>query len=409
MPEHWKRHAVAAFWSALALFALAEFALDRSLAPWLNSAALESIPLFALAGELAAASGIAGRILDVVDAFVRGADARCVLGCAAFATVSGVGPAAVRAEGARLLPDMPHAGRAAGRAAGLLAASAGLSIIIPASVPLTVYAAVTGTRTNIIFTASFVPGVLTAAALLAVVLARGRARGGGNASATLPRPARSLALRRAGWSLGLPLLVLSSLFTGVFTAPQAAAFACAYAACVGVFAHRMLTKEAAAGALARVAATASVVLLTAGVGGAAVALLEAHGLTEAMAAALFSLCGGRIGAILCINAALLLAGCFMSMPSIIILIVPLFLPLARMAGLGVPQFGAMAAVNLAIGLITPPHAATIAAAAKVAGVGKWTAARGALPSLCAMLLCLGAVAFVPEISLWLPRVFGWIL
>lgn len=117
--------------------------------------------------------------------------------------------------------------------------------------------------------------------------------------------------------------------------------------------------------------------------------------------------GGRIGAILLINIVLLIAGCFLDMPAIINLLVPPLLPLALRCGMSLPHFGVMVVIYIAIGLLTPPQAHNLEAAAHLAGVDMREAARGATPCLVAMLATLAVVAFVPTLSLWFPRLLGW--
>ena len=388
------------------------FMLSYSLAMRFNSPALISIPLFALAGELAVAAGITERLLNVADVLGgRGrhaVGARTILGCTLFASVSGVGPAAVTAEGKRLIPEMLRAGYSREAAAGAIACAAGLSIIIPASIPLTIYAGTVGIQTNIVFTASFFPGLLVAAALLGAMCVYSRLRLSERKQRSLAFGRRVLIVRDAAWSLLMPVLVLSSLFTGFFTAPEAAAFASAYAIGVGAFVHRSIRWLDVREALARAAVTASTVLLMAGVGGLFVMLMDACGFSARMGDDLYRLAGGRLGSILLMNVVLLFAGCFMDMPAIITLLAPLLLPLAGKCGLSIPHFGVMVVINIAIGLVTPPQAYNIAAAAKEAGVGIWAAARAAVPFLATMLVCLMVVAYLPELSLWLPLAFGWV-
>ncbi|MCC8190738.1 MAG: TRAP transporter large permease [Planctomycetes bacterium] len=379
-----------------------------SLSVRLNSPALISIPLFALAGELAVAGGITRRLLAVADVIGgRGRitlGLRVVLGCALFASVSGVGPAAVSAEGSRLIPEMTRAGYRRETAAGIIACAASLAIIIPASIPLTIYAATVGMSTNIVFTASLVPGIVVAGSLATAILVHATVRlpGGGTR-----RPDRRRFVGKAIPSLAMPILVLTALFTGFLTAPEAAAGAATYALAVGALLHRQLDGGAIRRACGRAAVSASAVLLLAAVGGLFTTVLEESGFSHHLGEILYRTAGGRTGAILFLNASLLLAGCFLDLPAIISLLVPILLPLAVRCGLSLPHFGAMVATNLAIGLVTPPQASNITAAAAVAGVDRRQVGRAALPFLAAMLFALLLVALVPEVSLWLPRLLGW--
>lgn len=388
------------------------FLLQYSLAMRLNSPALVSVPLFVLAGELAAESGIADRLLEIADALIgrppRSAGARTILGCALFATVSGVGPAAAGAAGRRFIPGLLAAGRRPEAAAGLVAASAALAIVIPTSMPQTLYAAATGMVTNIVFTATFIPGLLLAALLLAA-LALSRPPGNAGAAAPIAAPGRRLlsAIRDGKWAILLPVLVLSALFSGFFTAPEAAAFASAYAAAAGRLAFGRLRGGELWDVLGRAAVTASGALLLVGMGGLFLMVLEACGFTQWLAGAMFEYAGGRAGSIFLMILILLGAGCVLDVPAVIALVAPPLLPLAERSGMSTAHFGVMVVVSLAIGLVTPPQASNLEVASELAGVGLRASARASAPFLLAMLLCLLAVAYVPELSLWLPRRFGW--
>ena len=414
--------AAAAFFSGVLMLGLNPtplpngFMLNYSLAMRLNSPALISIPLFALAGELAVAAGITERLLNVADILAgRGKNAvgaRTIFGCTLFATVSGVGPAAVTAEGKRLIPDMLRSGYRPQAAAAAIAAAAGLAIIIPASVPLTIYAATTGIQTNIVFTASFIPGLLIAGSLFLVTMIyasfqRSKGRDSSPHSSTSSQKIHLVILNDAKWALLMPLLVLSALFTGLLTAPEAAAFASVYAVAIGFLCHKSLKTSDLKKALANAATVASAVLLLAGVGGLFTMLLDACGFSQRLSDAIYAFSGGAAGSILVINGILLAAGCFLDMPAIINLVVPPLLPLAVLCGMSLPHFGVMVVVNIAIGLLTPPQAHNISAAARQAGVSMSDAAKAAWPYLLAMTSCLLAVSYIPDLSLWLPGLFGW--
>lgn len=388
-----------------------DFFINYSLAMRLNSPALLSIPLFAVAGELAVACGIAEQLLNVADLFgghgSRAVGPRTILGCTLFATVSGVGSTAVTAESKRLVPKMVRAGFTREAAAGALACAAVLSIVIPASVPMTIYAATIGLPMNVIATASFFPGLMLSALMLLVMYFYSRRK---LASRRLWRdPARrwAVVLWGARWSLLLPLIVLPALFTGFFSAPEAAAFSCVYCLAVGRFGHGRMNASAVWDAMAKSATGTAAVLLLAGVGNLFAMLMDGCGFSERLADAVFHLCGGKLGSILAINVFLLVAGCFMDMPAIISLLVPLLLPLARMCGMGLPHFGVIVVMNMAIGLVTPPQAWNIAAASQASGVAMWKTARAASPFIAAMVACLLLVSYWPGLSLWFPRLFGW--
>ncbi len=373
-----------------------DFFVDYSLALRLNSPALLSIPLFALSGELAVAGGIADRLLSVAALLgghgSRAAGPRTILECAFFATISGVGSTAIKAESQRLLPQLTRAGYSRETAAGALACAAVLSIIIPASVPLTVYAATITMVPNIVATAAFFPGVLMALTLLAAMTWYSSVRFSG---------------KKFHLDLLLPATVLSGVFTGFFTAPEAGAYSCAYCLLVGKFLHKSLRVRDVWKTIPKAATGAAAVLLLAGMGGLFAMLMSGCGFSERVAEIVFRYMGGRVGSILLMNAFLLGAGCFLDMPAIISLLVPLMVPLVAKCGMPLAHFGVMVVMNIAIGLVTPPQAWNIAAASQMAGVPPWRTARAMLPFFFPMVGCLLVVSFWPDLSLWLPRFFGW--
>lgn len=387
-----------------------DFFLEHGLAMRLNSPALISIPLFGLAGELAVFAGISERLLNLADAMSgrgrRSVGARTVLGCTLFASISGVGPAAVAAEGKRLAPAMLSGGYPKKFAAGAIACAAALSIIIPASVPLTVYAATIGVLTNIVFAASFIPGLVIAAALFLTMYVYSRFGGMGREPA---HPVMTLlpALFQARWAVLLPVMVLAFLFTGFLTAPEAAAFSCAYSLLVARLHGIRFGGRELIDIFGRAATGAAVILILTATSGLFVMLANLSGLSESAADLVYGGVGGRVGSILFMNALLLAAGCVLDMPAIITLIAPLLLPLAERCDMSLPHFGVMVVVNIAIGLVTPPQAWNLAAASAAVGIHPREAARGAVPFLAVMLAVLLLVSFMPELSLWFPRLMGW--
>ena len=388
-----------------------DFFINYSLAMRLNSPALLSIPLFAVAGELAVASGVAERLLGVADLFgghgSRAVGTRTILGCTLFATVSGVGPTVINAESKRLVPKMVRAGFTREAAAGALSCAAVLSIVIPASVPMTIYAATIGLPMNVIATSCFLPGLLLSALMLLVMHWYSRRRLVSQRLWRDPTRRWLVVLWGAKWALLLPLIILPALFTGFFSAPEAAAFSCVYCLAVGRFAHGGMDAAEVWNSMARSATGTAAVLLLAGVGSLFAMLMEGCGFSDRLADTVFRFCGGRAGSILAINILLLVAGCFMDMPAIISLLIPLLLPLVRMCGMQLPHFGVVVVMNVAIGLVTPPQAWNIAAAAEASGLDMWRTARAAAPFIAVMVGGLLLVSYWPGLSLWFPGLFGW--
>ncbi len=411
------------------------FRHGSELAALFRSPGLISIPMFVLAGELAVAAGIAHRLCVCAESLaggIAGAFAgrggtggsrlevglQGILGISLFATVSGSGPAAVVAEGKRLAGDLTGTGLPSSPSVAFAAAASMLCLVIPPSPALTLYAAASGGVTTLAFTASFVPGLLLALLLFATF----HLMGGGAAE---PRPgvtncsaanvdgpdasARQNVfhgeLSITLFALALPIIMGIAFFGGYLTAPEGAAFACAYAALYG-WSRRVLNKAACINLLTRAAVTAGGVLFMAAMGGLFNAMLREHHLQDQFARMILGNYG-HAGGLIAVTLIPLLAGCFVETPAIVTLVAPFLLPLAERSGIGVVQYGTVIAVASAIGLITPPFAAINAAVEETFGFGGHTTPRHLLPYIIAAVSLLALTALAPELSLWFPRWWGW--
>ncbi len=405
------------------------FRHGHELAVLFSSPGLISIPLFVLAGEIAVAAGIthrlfllAGNLAGSVTGKERhdrtrfGASLQAVLGMGLFASVSGSGPAAVTAEGKRLAGDLTHTGLPTSQSSAFAVAVCTICLVIPPSPALTLYAAASGIATTLAFTASFVPGLLMALLLFITLRLCGIGTGeppvdraDGRAAAGPASSARRIVFRdelaATLFALALPVLALAGFFSGFLTAPEGAAFMCAYSLVYG-FSRRVLKLPLLLPILTRATVTAGGVLFMAALGALCNIMLREQHLQDQFAKLILH-DYGRAGGLIVINLIPIIAGCFLETPAVVTLVAPFLFPLAEGCGLAVVQYGAVIAVASAIGLITPPYAANSFAAAETFGLGRQTALRHLLPYFVAALILLALTTLAPELSLWFPRLWGW--
>ncbi len=382
-----------------------------SLADFLNSPSLISIPLFVLAGEMAVASGAARRLVNIARLLAGSSRPALgmVLAAVFFACLSGVGPAAAGVVGLAFIPAMIKAGWKGEEAASLDAASAGLALVIPASMPLTLFAAMAGIHTNHLFAASFVPGLIMGTAVILCLYRRGAPQG----KKSIDTTARRLTwadVYEAKWAISLPLLVLIALFTGFLIAPEAAAFSAVYAALIGRFAYKTLSFPRLWQALRRSAVTASAALAVAAAASMFYNIPGLHDAPERFCLFLNTLVGGteNVTALLVIVCALtLLGGFFFDVASLIVILAPLFIPLTTFTFLTPVHLGVVMTICLAISLSTPPECKNLEKASAIAEVPVARAFHSVTPYLLFFLAVLALVVRFPYISAMFPTLFGW--
>ena len=213
------------------------------------------------------------------------------------------------------------------------------------------------------------------------------------------------ALGRALPSLGLPLLVMGGIVGGVFTATEASAVAVVYALALAL-AYREVRIRDLPEVLVAAGATTGIVMILVGTSAALSWILAYDRVPQGVADALLSLGESPVAVLLAINLILLAVGTFMDMTPAVLIFTPIFLPVVTALGVDPVHFGIVMVLNLCIGLCTPPVGSVLFVGCAVAGAEVTRVVRPLLPMYLAMLVVLGLVTFVPELSLWLPRWLG---
>jgi C4-dicarboxylate transporter DctM subunit len=367
---------------------------------------LLAIPFFILASAFLTTGGVARRLIRFAIAAVghlRGGLAiASVLACMLFAAVSGSSPATVAAIGSIVIGAMIKSGYPQKYAAGIICNAGTLGILIPPSIVMVVYAAATETSVGQLFMAGVIPGLLLGLMLmLAIFFSAHKFK-----IPTQPRASfRELlvAARDAIWGLGLIFVVMGGIYGGIFTATEAAAVAAVYAFIVALFIH----KDMGWGEVPHVFAEAgkvTVMLLFI----IANAMLFAHVLTteripQTMAETIVGWGLAPWQFLIVVNIILLIAGNFMEPSSILLILAPIFFPIATQLGIDPIHLGIIMTVNMEIGMITPPVGLNLFVTAGVTGMPLWEVVKAAMPWLMVMLSFLIIVTYIPQVSLFLPR------
>jgi C4-dicarboxylate transporter, DctM subunit len=376
-----------------------------------TSYVLLAVPLFILAAEFMNSGSIMDRLLRFCNALVgrfRGGLAQVnVVQSIVFASMSGSALADAAGSGKLMQTLMTKDGKyTPSFAAALSAASSVIGPIIPPSIPLVLYALVSDTSIGYLFLGGVIPGLLLGAAQSALIALTARRR---NFPVEPPVPMRELP--RITWeafpALLMPIILLGLLYSGVTTPTEAAAAAAAYALLASAVIYRSITAKDVYRSLANSARiTISIGMLIAG---ALVFnyVITAENIPRTLAALLKGYELSPLAFLLLVNLLLLALGCFLEGTTILLVIVPVLLPTAAAVGVDPVHFGVVAVVNIMIGLITPPYGLLLFMMVKIADVPLKDLVRDIMPFLGAMLGALALITLVPDLVLWLPRLFGY--
>jgi len=372
---------------------------------------LLAIPFFVLAGNLMNTGGMTHRIFDVarllVGQLAGGLAHVNVVASMIFAGMSGSAVADAVGLGTIEIPAMVRAGYRKRFAAALTAVSSTIGPIIPPSIPFVIYGAIANVSIGALFLAGIVPGLMMGGALMIAIALMAR---GGRMPRSAARPPLRVALPvllDAVPALLMPILVVGGILTGIVTPTEASVLATLYALGLGLFYY----KELKFGDLAEIfwisgRETVQVLIIIAGAGALGWVLVQQQ-IPNAIIRGILSISSNPWIVLLMVNVILLVLGCFMETIAIMIIVTPIFLPLMLKIGISAEQFGVIMVLNLMIGLLTPPVGLCLFAISSTSQVpiSELFAEMG--PYLAALLVVLAIVTFVPEVSIWLPRQFGF--
>lgn len=344
--------------------------LSQKLIEGADSYPLLAIPFFVLAGELMNAGGMSRRIVDAAMAWIGhvrgGLGYVAVLAALLMAAMSGSATADAAVLGVILLPMMRSAGYDVPRSAGLISTAACIAPVLPPSVALIIFGVIANVSIGKLFMAGLVPALLMGAALLgtwAWMVRRQAIAPGQRKSAA----ERWKAVRRAGWSLLMPVAVVGGMKAGLFTATEAAVVACAYAFFIGTVVHRELpVRNLYSILVAAVRSTAVVVFLI------AAALVSAWLITvsevpQQITNLLAPLRDDPRLLMLVIMVIVFVIGTALDFAPTLMILTPVLMPVVKAAGIDPVYFGVLFIINNSIGLITPPVGTVLNV---VAGVGR---------------------------------------
>jgi tripartite ATP-independent transporter DctM subunit len=376
----------------------------------MNVFTLLAIPFFIYAGDLMVRGGIASRIVAFAGTMfghLRGGLGQVNIAASTlFGGISGSAVAEAAAVGGLMIPQMKARGYGADYAVNVTSMAALIALLLPPSHNMIIYSISGGGRISIadLFTAGIIPGLLLAAALMVTAYFVARHRGYPTEAFPGYRAVgRALVVAVPG--LLLIGIIFGGVRSGVFTATESSCIAVFYALLVTLFVYRAMTWKAFVEATLGAVKTTAMVLLIIGTAAAFAWLMAYLKIPAQLIDWLSSISSNPLMILLMLNIILLLLGTFMDMGPTIIIATPIFLPVVVAYDIDPVHFGVILILNLGIGLNTPPVGAVQFVACAVGKISVWQAMRSIWPFYGAGLVVLGLVTYVPEISLWLPRLF----
>ncbi|HEV8314066.1 MAG TPA: TRAP transporter large permease subunit [Burkholderiaceae bacterium] len=368
-----------------------------------------AIPFFILAGNFLTHGGVAKRMIAFATSLVGhwhgGLALAGIVACAMFALVCGSSVATVVAIGSIILPAMVRQGYPARFGAGVIITAGSLGILMLPSIPKVIYAIATNTSIGALFVAGLLPGSLLTVMLCTVTWYLAKKRG-------YPRLQKATwgqrwtAFRESVWGLMLVVIIIGGIYSGIFTATEAAAMAAAYAFFISVFVYKDIGFKDVPRVLLS-SANLSAMLLYIITNAVLFSFLMSHeNIPQAMADWIIGKDLGVVGFLLLVNVILLLAGNVMEPSSIILIFAPILHPAAMRLGIDSVHLGILIDANMEVGLCHPPVGLNLYVASGISKLSISELTVAVLPWLATMVIFLIIVTYWPSLSLWLPRVMG---
>ncbi|KRA50696.1 TRAP transporter large permease [Devosia sp. Root635] len=370
-----------------------------------------AVPLFILAAEIMNSGTLSERLLKWCDAVVgrfRGGLAQVnILQSIVFAGMSGSAIADAAGSGKMMQHMMTQDNKyTPSFAAALTAVTAVVGPIIPPSIPMVLYALVADASIGYLFLAGVVPGLLMAGVMMIQVAVTARTR---NFPVEKPVPLRQLP--KMTWQalpvLFMPIVLMYGIYGGITTPTEAAAVAAFYALVVSIVVYRSVNlPDLYAALLTSAKTTASIGMLIAG---ALVFnyVVTVENIPHSLSAVLLAWDLNPITFLIAVNILLLILGCLLEGTTILLVIVPVLIPTAQALGIDMVHFGVVVVVNIMLGLVTPPYGLLLFIMTRISGAPMKDIVADVLPFLLGLIASLLLFTFVPDVVLFLPRMFGY--
>ena len=371
-----------------------------------NSFPLLAIPFFMLAGAIMETGGVSRRIVELANTIVGhirgGLAAVSIVACPFFAAISGSTPATAAAVGSLTIPEMAERGYDKVYASAVVASSACLGVIIPPSITMIIFGVVANVSIGKLLIGGIIPGCILSAMLLVTNYIYARKYGFPTGDKHTWKE-RFTSFGDAIWGIMMPVIILGGIMTGIFTPTESAAVAVVYGLFVSFFIYREMTLKDIIPVFYRASLSSAMIMLLIGAASPFGWLMTILQVPQDASAAMLNLTSDKELLYFLMLCCYLVLGTFMETGAIILLVVPIFAPIAQHVGIDLIQFGVVTVISLAIGMATPPVGISLFA---VCGISKISIAQltiKILPFLATLILGMFFLAYIPQLTLFLPN------
>ena len=384
--------------------------IAQRMATALDSFALLAIPFFILAGQLMSNGGIAHRLIrfakTLVGSLPGGLALINIISAMLMGAIAGSAMASASAMGSILGPEMKKEGYDKEYGAAVNITSSTIGLIIPPSNVLIIYSLASGgVSIAALFLAGYIPGILTGLFLMVVAFFWAKKKGYPTSNKSNIKDVVSSFIDALP-SLLLLFIVIGGIVMGLFTATEASAIAVLYALVLGIIYNEIKINELSSIILSSTK-TSSIVLLLVTCSICMSWVMSFENIPQALSLFILNISGNKLIVLMMINLILLFVGIFMDITPAVLIFTPIFLPIIKSIGIDPIQFGIMMVLNLCIGLCTSPVGSVLFVGIGVVKTSIEKVIKPLLPLFIAMILSLMLITFFPQITLWLPRQFGF--
>lgn len=373
----------------------------------LDRFALMAIPFFILAAQVMRYGGMARRLINMSEAlvgrFAGGLALATILACMFFGAICGSAAATLAAIGGIVFEGLVLNNYGKGFSTGLITSSSCVSLLIPPSVTMIIYAAVSGTSVGALFIAGFGAGMVYALVYAGYSFYYGSKH---RAVSSKGKNLREVLVqvKNALWDMGVGVIIMGGIYSGVFTPTEAAAVSAVYAIFVCTVIHRELDFRGLCRAASEAATFTAMVMMMIAAASALSWLLVVGGIPQAFAELVLTTTSSPSLALMMMVSAMLVAGMFMDGSCFILILVPIFGPIVATMGIDFVHFGIVTVLMGAIGMFTPPFGLNIFVAMGITKSKFEEVVSAMWPFIGLSLIIAATIMYFPQISLWLPNI-----
>ena len=375
----------------------------------INHSSLLAIPFFIIAAEIMSSGEIAKRLTNFIKScfghFTGGLGHTTIGSAMAFGSVSGSAAATVAAIGKLMYPELKKSGFSERFSLGLIVSSAETAILIPPSITMIIYAWMTGTSITALFAGGLGVGIFLGIAFSCLVIFEAK-KNKLSSNLNIEKKEILKTFLDAKWAVGMPGIILGGIYSGFFTATEAAAVSVIYALFVETIIYKNQTWSSFFQIIERGAISSSVIFILLAMGSVISFFITIVQVPEILKDYLINIDAGMITFLLAVNIAFFVAGMFIDPNSALLILVPPLFPVAIALGIDPIHFGIIVTLNIGIGMITPPFGLDIFVASSTLNKPVITIIRGILPFLLVNIFVLLIITYIPEVSTFLPSLIA---